>query len=95
MASSKRASAPPKKQTRVPAEATAAQLTMLATLHRLTTKLGRSPTLQQLADALGYADHTGTRKPLLALKRLGLVVPIEVVVLRGYSLTAAGRKQLP
>ena len=92
-----RKSAPPKKQPRshVPTEATALQLEVLAGLHRLTRKLGRSPTTEQLAEHLGYADRTGAIKPLRALERLGLVVPIHVPVLRGYNLTAAGRKQLP
>lgn len=88
--------APPKKQQRshVPTEATATQLEMLAALHKLTVKLGKAPTTEQLAVHLGYADHTGTLKPLRALKRLGLIAPIEVLVLRGYTLTAAGRKLL-
>jgi hypothetical protein len=50
--------------------------------------------MQALADHLGYAAHVGVLKPLRALKRLGLVVPIERVVQRGYALTAKGRKRV-
>jgi hypothetical protein len=78
----------------VPAQPTATQLEVLQALHRLTAKLGRSPTIEQLSAHLGYADRTGSLKPLRALARLGLIVPIEVLILRGYGLTAAGRKQL-
>jgi hypothetical protein len=79
----------------VPAEATAAQIEMLAGLHRLTRELGTAPTQQELADHLGYADRTGVIKPLRALVRLGLIVPVERVVLRGHRLTPAGLKHLP
>ncbi len=86
--------APTEAPSRVPKEATATQLHVLEGLHRVTKKLGRPPLIQELAERLGYADHTGVIKPLRALERLGLIVPVERLVKVGFGLTRAGRKKL-
>lgn len=80
---------------RVPTAVTATQLVVLVGLHRLTKKFGRPPTTPELAEGLGYADHTGVLKPLRALVRLRLIRPVEQVVVRGHALTPAGRRKLP
>jgi hypothetical protein len=84
-----------RKTTAAPAaDPTPTQVDVLRGTHELAKKLGRTPTTYEIADALGYADHTGVIKPLRALVKLGLVVHTTRVVLSEFKVTPAGRKWL-
>jgi len=75
-----------------PTEATPTQVETLIRVDKLRLKLGRTPTQAEIAEALGYADRTGPRKPMRALAKLGLVVYTARVVESHWELTPAGRK---
>ncbi len=80
-----------------PTEATPTQLLVLAGIKALAKKLKKRPwqvTQNELAEFLGYATHAGVIKPLRALERFGLIVPVERTVRVGFGFTAAGRAAL-
>lgn len=78
-----------------PDEPTPAQRLLLQAMARLKRELGRAPTTYELAERLGYADHTGVIKPLRQLVKRGLVAYTpRLFVPAKFALTPAGRRWL-
>ena len=72
---------------------TAAQVTCLKTVHRLTRTLKRSPSIREVSAELGLSPM-GARRLILVLVRKGLMEPPKVVVRTTMRVTPAGKRWL-